>query len=104
MISDVAKKLDAIWEMLDSHPDKKNWGGYVLGRLIANTTDEEETHLFSDLPEDKMANFWRKEVKVSVKLIKGRGSDKEVVRQRAEALTSPPCFSRRILNGYCYVG
>lgn len=88
MASDVVKRLDAIWELLDTHPSKKIWGGYALGRLITKTTEEEGAHLFSDLPEDKIAKFWREDVRVSVTLVKGRGSDKDVVRQRAEAIVA----------------
>lgn len=88
MTSDVVKRLDAIWEMMESYPNKGDLNAYTLGRLITNTTDEEWTHLFSNLRENKVVKFWRENVEASVTLVKGSGSDKDVVRQRAEAIVA----------------
>jgi hypothetical protein len=88
MTSDVGKRLDAVWELLESHPNRFALGGYLLGRLITNTTDEEELHIFCNLRKDKVGVFWRKDVKASVVLIEGLGCDKDVVRQRAEAIAA----------------
>jgi hypothetical protein len=88
MVSDVEKRFNAVWELIDTHVDKTALGAYILGRLITNTTDEGESHIFCDLLSDQEADFWRGDVKASVKLIKGRGANKDVVFQRALAIVS----------------
>jgi hypothetical protein len=88
MTNDVVKRLNAVWELMDTHVDKTTLGGYILGRLITNTTDEEELHILCDLPCDRVAAFWRGETKVQVTLVEGLGSDKDIVRRRAEAIVA----------------